>query len=656
MKTGQIIAAAGVVVLLTSGAWAISGRALAVGRAFQYGYNNPQQEVGYGPRGSSMYWTSAPPTVGGGGYGGIDAMVYANNPGASSTLNSSMRSSSVYAPVAPMTIVPQGGGGAFIPAAQGSANPFVESISVLQTKTGEGTPFSGNWLTSLAPPAPGVLRQPIEQGQGAMKAGNYKEAFAHFDAARKLADDLPDTLLSLSHASLAMGEYDKAAGFLVQTLQKFPDLPLVQVRPKEFFPAPADYEKALAGLQDFVKANPTDAAAKFLLGYLQYRDGYIDQGMDTFDEVMDASPSKDLAAAVSAMLDGIARTGHSIFTQAPPLERARDYAWAGIRLALPMGFQGNTLTSPNQVLAGMVTTQKPAGVQLVTLNAYPLGETITLEACMNAVAAAMEKARFVKDMKVETEVEVPFQTGKALVRVFTYTPAGGGNRIATAWVGFIQEPRDKKGPRMGYLLGVAGAEKQSAMLLPTLVAIAKSVALSEPAVPSMTELPSQGSVFTDAQFGFSIFHPAGWSARQTPKGLEMGQMDFADGVVSPKVDVYVMTIPATYTAETYGDEVSQRKSPQGLVRTLLSKQPAKLAGQDGYEFVLRQGPEKGDAKDASILVGRLVCVDKKADTQTLYAVVVEGRAADEKDVQTFTQKIADTFRILPPAATPEARK
>ena len=629
---GRLLVAVVVCGLASAQAMAISGRALAIGQAFSYANNNPQQPMGSGPLGSSVY-TGQSNTIPISPYAGFAVRRVAGPAGFQRPLTAAHRPDDAH---------------------DHRAFGFLDLRgSLRRPRLGAGCgqyPDHGHSaLTSLAPDGPGTVRGPIIQGEASFRQGNYKQAARQFEAARSASGGSPETMLSLAHAYFAMGGayYSEAADCLAMALKAFQDLPLVRVRPQDFFGSEQDYTAAYQALEQYVSGHPQDPRALLLLGYIQWRQGLMDKAMDSLEAANKAQPGLEVAKAIATFLNGINRTGQIILSEAPPIEDVREYPWAGIRMGVPGGMKFGPLSSPNQVISGIVEGKDGNEPQLVTLYAYPLAPAVTLNTAMDSVSGTLARFAFIKDMKTEAEAEVPFQTGTALVRIFTYTDASSGSRIATGWVGFIREPQDKQSPRIGYLLGVATGEKQAEDILPTLAAISKTISVSQPRSIPVASTDIAGNTFEDRQLLFSITQPRSWAGRQTEKGFDMGQMDFARGnAVSPQADVIVQAVEANATAKSFGEEAIARTVPKGMVRKILSQGPATLGGQEAYQFVISQGPQDGASGSPSIVAGRLFVQDRPDGTRRLYALVVRCHNAEAKDVEALTDQLASTFKLL----------
>jgi hypothetical protein len=276
---------------------------------------------------------------------------------------------------------------------------------------------------------------------------------------------------------------------------------------------------------------------------------------------------------------------------------------------------------------------------------------MTLKSFMDFMTDAMHQWSFVKDMAVDSEAEVPFQTGSALVRLVGYTNTAGAKSLM-GWVAFIREPKDGKGARTAYILGAAVAEKQRAKLLPAMAAICKSIELTPPASPAADAINTQGAVYDDPQLLYAVSLPWGWAGKETDKGYEMGQIDFARGnVVSPKVEVIAISVPAATAAKAFGEEAIQKKTPKGTTAQILSQGPAKLSGQDAQQFVVKQTPGPGAEGAPLLFAARLTCVDQKGSGRMLYAVVLRTYDDDAKKAEAILDKVAGTFKVL---GAPEA--
>jgi tetratricopeptide (TPR) repeat protein len=559
--------------------------------------------------------------------------------------------------MSPAVVAPVGGTVVMAPLSKYaySGNPIREMASALAEKAEQGLSLNADLLTSLAPPTPGAYQSAMLRGESLFRQGKYQEAATSFEAARNLSNGSAESMLSLAHVDFAMGDktYAQAAECLAKALVLFPDLPLVRVRPESFYGNVEDYKKDLADLEKYAADNAKDPGALLLLGYMQWRGGLVDKALNSLDTAMANAPKGGLADGIAMMLDGITRSGQIIRSEAPPLGALRDCSWAGVRVALPTTFKPSPLASPNQVVAGLIGEGKDAP-QEITLYAYPVAAgDMTVKAFMDGMTNYMRESPSVNDMTTDAEAEVPFQTGSALVRMFTYQQASRDTKTAMGWVAFIREPKEKADVRVAYILGLATTEKQSDKLLGTLAAVCKSLSLSAPEPVSPGSIDTNGSTMEDRRFGFSIVQPWGWSGKPTDRGLEMGQMDFAGGnVISPRVEVIVQTIPGSYTPQSFGEEAIQRKVPKGVTRKVLSQGPAKLADQDGYQFVVGQAPERGAGGATAILVGRLICLDKPDGAKMMYAIVVECSDAEAQDVESLAEKIASGFKLVPPEQAP----
>jgi len=126
-------------------------------------------------------------------------------------------------------------------------------------------------LTSLVPPGDSPYARYLAAGESAMRSGRYREAADSFTLAKDVALEAPESLINLSHATLARsrGSYEGAAFYLAQALRHFPKLPLVPLRPRAFF-AGNDYAERKVDLETHVVQRKDDASAHLLLAYLQW--------------------------------------------------------------------------------------------------------------------------------------------------------------------------------------------------------------------------------------------------------------------------------------------------------------------------------------------------------------------------------------------------
>jgi tetratricopeptide (TPR) repeat protein len=117
----------------------------------------------------------------------------------------------------------------------------------------------------LPPLAAEAAQERLTQGLHEFRSGRYEQAERHFFRA------LPDSLLYLALSGLARGDFADAFAFLSRAMVHVPGW-LQKIRPRDLFGSEEAYRGVVASLEARAAADPLDAEAKLLLGYLRFHD------------------------------------------------------------------------------------------------------------------------------------------------------------------------------------------------------------------------------------------------------------------------------------------------------------------------------------------------------------------------------------------------
>jgi hypothetical protein len=120
-------------------------------------------------------------------------------------------------------------------------------------------------------------------------------------------------MLSLMHLHLATspGPYKATAFYLLKSLLRFPELPVIKVRPRDFYGSPSSYVRDQIRLAKYLRENPDDAPAQLVLAYLMYRDGESEKAKAALSKVITHSRSRDLTEAARILWDGMVASGQA---------------------------------------------------------------------------------------------------------------------------------------------------------------------------------------------------------------------------------------------------------------------------------------------------------------------------------------------------------
>jgi hypothetical protein len=295
------------------------------------------------------------------------------------------------------------------------------------------------------------------------------------------------------------------------------------------------------------------------------------------------------------------------------------------------------------VFVAMRTAETATNPQSISLAVYPIDRDVTRASFMDHMTDRMRQHPAVRDVTNVDEAQIPFLQGRALVRMLTCKYQGADATVLR--MVFLRKVKRPDGQELllGYLLGMGVLSEKEAELLPTLAAVAKSVAMTKFARP-IDLLAAGGAPVRDERHGFTIRRPAGWAGRYTERGYEMGQMDFLRaGVITPQAEVIVMQIPDTYDSKSFGEQAIRLKIREGTTMEILAQRPAKLIGKEGFQFIVRKTP--ADANVPTIEVGRLICLPDRPGKKKLYAIVIRCYDCPAMEAATAMDKIASGFAL-----------
>lgn len=589
------------------------------------------------------------------------------NPAIGAAMSSSpigMRSRQVYTPIDPLRFTAGGakmaGGGA--------------SVGSLMAPLAEPIPASGparpgklptGRITSLVPEIPWDYKDRMVAGEKAFRDGNYSEAFEHFEKARRISDNCPESLLGLAHTSLALAKdsYANTARYLAATIEKFPYLPVVDVNPRDFFGKAADYEQIVARLENAVKTNGKDGSALLVLGYLKMRDNLFPVAIRFLQDAAKASPNKEQAYAIDVLLKSMEEVRQDTLQNAPKLVPPVELVWAGLKLALPEGFVRQGVSDPNQFLAatrGGEGTEKP---QMINAFAYAVDNDVTPRMTLDQVAAMTSANPAVSNLTQLEEVEVPYLGTTAVARLYRCQFMGEAVIAVRLCVSRQIPPSDKRDApeKLMYVLGMGLLESDVESLLPTFSAVARSVSLVDLRRPVDLLPTADRTEIKLPECGFAVGQPQGWTGQRTPRGYDMSATDFGlSGGTGLQVQAVTTLVPGAVDARGFGQKVIRDRSREGQQIVVVSEAAARLAGIEGHEFLVRRAVSIAPAtrtatrpsalgETAEVLeMARIVCLPAEDGKTRVFALIVREHGADAQALRPVMDSLAGGFRLVKP--------
>ena len=137
---------------------------------------------------------------------------------------------------------------------------------------GESSGFrkSDESIKTLVPDQPGQYRDKIHRGEELLQVGSFMSAYEQFKVASDIVGRSPEPLLNMAHAKFGAGGYRMTAFYIRRALTYMPELPLVPLRPKNFYENVAVFGDLIIRLETYLDENPGDGDAQLVLAYFRW--------------------------------------------------------------------------------------------------------------------------------------------------------------------------------------------------------------------------------------------------------------------------------------------------------------------------------------------------------------------------------------------------
>jgi tetratricopeptide (TPR) repeat protein len=192
------------------------------------------------------------------------------------------------------------GGNLNIASADLGTSVVASAMSYIQSVGNTAQLKRASSITTLVPTAPGIYHDLMDNGEKAFHSGYFLEAMQDFRNANHVGIYDPESLLSLSHAHFALGQFATAGVYLAQAIQVLPELPLLPLKPRSFYgdsdQGRARYNDHMEMLRTYLQRQPDDAEAHLLLAYFLW----FNQDDDP------AAKALDIHNAKQSLADGLA--------------------------------------------------------------------------------------------------------------------------------------------------------------------------------------------------------------------------------------------------------------------------------------------------------------------------------------------------------------
>ncbi len=294
----------------------------------------------------------------------------------------------------------------------------------------------------------------------------------------------------------------------------------------------------------------------------------------------------------------------------PPVEVGEpvELAFAGVRLALPKGFELRTPDTP-ALLVHAVQVQGGTPVMGLKLRALRLPPGTKLEQFVQD--ADPSKDRAFEAPTVLGKKSLKLDGHEALAQVMSYRLRD--RDITAVWMFFLRPVSDGS-LGMGYVMSVEARPDLGKQTLPVLIAVAESIRLSDPVRPRTQKVTALGPPVASRRFGYTIRPPAWWKVEQqilgTSAGVAMYQTDYVANMPMPVASLIVAPErrAAKDCAQQVLESMGQDARKAGDKLKVLAQGPARMGGLEGYEWAVRISPPVATATDPpQTLARRTVC-------------------------------------------------
>ncbi len=565
----------------------------------------------------------------------------------------------VYTPYTPTMVTParqSAGriGGVRLMTASAGAD-YVAAVGAVRRKLPED--ILKQVITSLVPPEPARHRESMFKGEDAFRKGEYAEAMAYFETARQLSDSSPESLLSLGRTCFAMAEdsYARTAEYLSRTLEIVPELPQVHIFPRSFYGKQEDYLRHAAKLEAYVHANPRDPQAQLVLGYVRWRQSKPEEARKALGIVLARGQDRRMTKAAKALLASMVVAEEADFAEPPEMGELAEYPWAGLRIAIPKGFEHKAPDRTYQVLqAARVGGGKPV---IVALAAFPVGQDVTARDALDHVMGKWQRSPDVDELSLVENRDVTIAGLPAFASLFTYTVRG--DEAAALGLCTVREIErqavDAEPLRIVYGLLVRTTRDNMAEMIGVVNGVADSAELTELHRPIDLPIELTKEKVHDLQGEYALRLPRGWTFSHDQTGVVLAQIDYLlGGVASPSVNVISLDVPESMTAKACGESaLAFAAEKRGHQVKILKQGPVMLGGQEGYQFVVEKriplASEEGKPKrfgEPFIQIDRMLAGPVAQGRRTYHVIILTVYKSDAELGESVMDKLAEGFTLL----------
>jgi hypothetical protein len=175
-------------------------------------------------------------------------------------------------------------------------------------------------IKTLVPDRPGKYRDMMQKGEELMQSGSFIAAYEQFKVASDILGRSPEPFLSMAHARFGVGGYGTTAFYIRRALVCMPDLPLVQLRPKNFYSNVAVFGDLIIRLESYLDENSDNGDALLILAYFRWfaDDSDVATVRVALEKALAVSETEERIEAIQIFWRAILKSGKATGKLTPP--------------------------------------------------------------------------------------------------------------------------------------------------------------------------------------------------------------------------------------------------------------------------------------------------------------------------------------------------
>ena len=155
-----------------------------------------------------------------------------------------------------------------------------------------------------------------------MRSEQSQPSADSFELAHNIRPASPEALVSLAHASFALGRYAQTAHYLGLAVRRLPELAAANIRLRSFFRSSAQFIQLKQVLERQAEQTPDDASVQLCLAYIQWCEGNITVATTALRQAAIVSKEPALTEVVQLFWAGCRASGKTDDKSMPMLAPA----------------------------------------------------------------------------------------------------------------------------------------------------------------------------------------------------------------------------------------------------------------------------------------------------------------------------------------------